>query len=95
MSSIYEKANIKAGDPAGVVSRNAEEAMVYLNQYLSEVARVEEINEALKNLENQANKKDVSILDGILGLGKDFAIDFLFLCPGLCGIILSSFKIIT
>ena len=56
MSTIYDLANIEAGDPIGVASEGAKEAEIALNRYLSEKEKIEEINEAIEDAQSKANK---------------------------------------
>ena len=56
MSTIYDLANIEAGDPIGVASEGAREAEVILNQYKAQKEKIEEINEAIEDAQSKANK---------------------------------------
>ena len=47
MANIYERANIRAGDPFGRAKFGADKAATYFNQYQRQVDTIRDINEAL------------------------------------------------
>lgn len=74
MASIYDWANITAGDPIGRVERQAGKAAADLEQYKHQKEMIEEINAAYKSAQDKMKKGKKgfgfggSLLGGLLGM---------------------------
>tara|TARA_R100000808_G_scaffold19920_1_gene43166 strand:- start:6247 stop:7218 length:972 start_codon:yes stop_codon:yes gene_type:complete len=74
MSTIYDLANIQAGDPQGQVGMAVGEAISKLEQYKHQKEMIEEINQAYKSAEDKMKKGKKgfglagSLLGGLLGM---------------------------
>ena len=69
MATIYDLANIQAGDPLGAASEGAREASTILARYKAEKEKIEEINEAIEEAKRKRNKNKLgySLGGSILG----------------------------